>query len=82
MRQIAETVDFIIQLGRTNSGDRIVTEVVELTGTEGDMITRNHLFERDRRGQLVSTGLVPKTIKEIERKTGSFSPSFFVDDGF
>ena len=81
-RQIAETIDFIIQLGRTNSGGRIVTEVIELTGTEGDMITRNQLFERDRRGQLVSTGLVPKTVKEIERKTGSFSPSFFVDDGF
>ncbi|MCJ8277952.1 MAG: Flp pilus assembly complex ATPase component TadA, partial [Bdellovibrionales bacterium] len=77
-KQIAETIHFIVQLGRTSNGKRVVTEIIELTGTEGDIITRSNIFERNKLFELIPTGIVPKCSKDIEKKANTkFPPGFF-----
>ncbi|MCB0379143.1 MAG: CpaF family protein [Bdellovibrionales bacterium] len=78
-KQIAESIDFIIQLGRLPSGKRVVTSILELTGTEGDVITRNDIFQREKSLQLLPTGIVPKNAQHIESRLGQkFPPGFFM----
>ncbi len=80
-RQIAETVNFIIQLKRTLDGRRIVSEILEITGLEGDIITRSKVFSLDDNGQLMPTGYVPKDIAGF-KENGIVFPSRFFDPQF
>ena len=80
-RQISDTVNFIIQLKRNTRGQRIVSQIIELTGMEGDVITRTILFDTNNSSQeLVPTGLVPKVVEIIETRTEEFPEEFFKRD--
>jgi pilus assembly protein CpaF len=62
--QISSAVDFIIQIGRNKVGERVITQVTELSNMESDKITmQDILVYRDNR--LVFTGLVPQRIKRL-----------------
>lgn len=80
-RQIADTVNFIIQLKRTIDGRRIVSEILEITGLEGDTITRSPVFSLDESGILSPTGYVPKDIGKFKER-GIVFPSRFFDPKF
>lgn len=80
-RQIADTLNFVIQLKRTVDGRRIVSEILEITGIEGDIITRSPVFVLDATGQLVPTGYVPKDISQFKQRGITF-PSRFFDPQF
>ena len=68
--QIVGALDVIVHLGRLRDGTRRVTQVVEVEGLEGDVITLNSLFEFDfaaglderglYRGSCQPTGVRPK----------------------
>lgn len=77
-RQIADTIDFIIQLKRTPTGKRVVSEILELTGMEADVITRSPVFALDNKGNLVPSGYVPKAIHQFKER-GIVFPSRFFD---
>ena len=64
-KQIVSALDIIVQLRRDKSGERIVTDVLELTGTEGDMITAQNIFALDAMEHAVPSGLSPKFAAEI-----------------
>jgi pilus assembly protein CpaF len=55
-RQIASGVDLIIQLSRERDGRRVVSEITEVTGMEGDTILMSKLAIFDDEG-LKSTGV-------------------------
>lgn len=82
-RQISNAIDFVVQLERDPAGRRLVTDIIELTGMEGDTITSQPLFQRDLAfgapsvGELVATGLVPKAISRLTDSGHSFPPGFF-----
>lgn len=80
-RQIADTVNYVIQLKRTIDGRRIVSEILEITGLEGDIITRAPIFVLDEAGQLSPTGYVPKDIGKFKH-SGIVFPSRFFDPKF
>lgn len=80
-RQIADTVNYIIQLKRTIDGRRIVSEVLEITGLEGDIITRSPVFTLDDAGHLSPTGYVPKGLAGF-KQNGIVFPSRFFDPQF
>ena len=76
-KQLAETIDFIVQLKRMPDGRRVISEIVEPTGVEGDVITRTTLFNLDGNDVLSPVGLVPKKIKHIEAKNRRKFPANF-----
>ncbi|MZP42476.1 CpaF family protein [Heliobacterium gestii] len=50
--QIASAIDIILFLERLSDGSRRVTEVSEVTGTEGDVIVTQKLFHFEKKGKL------------------------------
>ena len=54
-RNIASSIDLIVHLGRLSTRRRVVLEITEVVGLEGEEITLNRLYEQ-REGELVPTG--------------------------
>ncbi len=75
--QIANSVNFIVQVKRQASGQRIVTEIMEISGMEGDVITRATVFSLDSKGELMPVGYVPRSIKNFQLRGFTFPESFF-----
>jgi len=86
-KQIAEAVDFIVQLKRDPAGRRMVTEIIELTGMEKEVITSHPIFERDLNfgdpatGETIPTGMVPKDIAKFTNQGLDFPAGFFNKPG-
>lgn len=80
-RQIADTLNFVIQLKRSIDGRRIVSEILEITGLEGEIITRSPVFSLDSSGVLSPTGYVPKDVASFKER-GIVFPSRFFDPQF
>lgn len=62
--QMSVAIDFIIQLGKSREGDRIVTDIYEVTGMEGDVVVTQKIGEGSQLGPQF-TGLVPKNIPKL-----------------
>jgi pilus assembly protein CpaF len=72
-KQIAESVDLIVQIKRLRDGSRRVTNITEVIGMEGDVIVTQELFKfeylsEDADGKIVgeyrSMGLRPYTLEK------------------
>jgi pilus assembly protein CpaF len=73
--QVASAIDIIIQLTRLRDGSRRITQVTEVTGMEGDVITLQDLYNFNFRagmdnqgrylGELTSTGLRPRFLERL-----------------
>jgi pilus assembly protein CpaF len=68
-QQIANAIQVVIQVSRLGDGTRKVTNISEITGMEGDVITMQDIFIFDRQGvgeggavvgQFKATGIRPK----------------------
>ncbi len=75
-KQIASAIDFIIQIGRNESGERVITEVMEIAGMEGSTILSQPILNRNDDGQLVFTGFAPKNFDKLH-KYGGLPLDFF-----
>ncbi|MGZ3649612.1 MAG: CpaF family protein [Bdellovibrionota bacterium] len=89
-KQIASAVQVIVQLKRNKSGQRVVQEIVEITGMEQTTITAQAIFTRDKRkaaaqpgattpeGEpLTAAGLVPSFIPRFSEAGIQLPPNFF-----
>ncbi|MFZ5974779.1 MAG: CpaF family protein [Bacillota bacterium] len=54
--QIASAVDIIVQQSRLRDGTRRVTNITEITGMEGDIVSMQDLFVFETQGQMDSQG--------------------------
>lgn len=63
-KQISLAIDFIVQLKRSRTGERIVSQVYEITGMEGDVIVTQSIGEETDNGPAF-TGLVPKNVAKM-----------------
>ncbi len=75
-RQIAESVDIIVQVKRLRDGSRRVTNVTEVIGMEGEVIVTQELFKFEYMdegsdgkiiGEYRSTGLRPYTLEKARQ---------------
>jgi pilus assembly protein CpaF len=75
-RQIAESVDLIVQVKRLRDGSRRTTGVTEVIGMEGDVIVTQELFKfeyldetEDGKilGEFRSSGLRPYTLEKARQ---------------
>lgn len=82
-RQMCSAIDVIVQLKRAKNGQRIVQEIVELTGVEQNTITSQTLFSRSKansespEGTLLTTGLAPTFIQRFAESGIQFPQNFF-----
>ncbi len=74
-KQIASAVDFILQIGRDESGKRVLLEIMELNGMEGQTILSTSIAKRVD-GQLQFLGITPKKIDVLSRD-GDIELNFF-----
>lgn len=77
--QMSKAIDLVVQIKRRSDGKREVSEIIELTGMEVDVISRSSVFERDRSGNLVPTGYVPRVLEKINRDGSVISGTFFTN---
>jgi pilus assembly protein CpaF len=83
--QIASAIHLVVHLERMRDGTRKVTNVTEIQGMEGDVITMTDLFVFDQTGiedgkvigRLRPTGLRPKFMDAIEAAGIHLPPSIF-----
>ncbi|HEX6685090.1 MAG TPA: CpaF family protein [Candidatus Limnocylindrales bacterium] len=85
--QIASAVDVVIQLTRLRDGTRRITQITEVTGMEGEVVTMQDLFAFDFRagqdqygrhqGGLRSTGLRPRFVDTLADHGITVPPEIF-----
>ncbi len=75
-RQIADSVDLIVQIKRLRDGSRRVTSITEVIGMEGDVIVTQELFkfeylDEDKDGKIIgeyrALGLRPYTLEKARQ---------------
>jgi pilus assembly protein CpaF len=75
-RQIADSVDMIVQIKRMRDGMRRITSITEVVGMEGDVIVTQELFKFEYqdegddgkiRGNFRSSGLRPNTLDKARQ---------------
>jgi pilus assembly protein CpaF len=83
--QISSAVDLIVHQSRMRDGTRKVTNITEVSGMEGDVITMTDLFIFEQTGiengkvigRLRPTGLRPKFMDKLEASGIHLPPSIF-----
>ena len=87
-QQIASAINLIVQVSRMPDGSRKVTNISEVTGMEGPMITTQDLFAFERsgydenkrvRGTFRPTGIRPKFIERLESFGIRLDPDTFAE---
>jgi pilus assembly protein CpaF len=73
--QIQNALDFIIQLERIDAGKRVVSEIREITGMEGDVIN-TQLLAKFSEGELKVQGVTPSEMERLHRY-GGLAKNFF-----
>jgi pilus assembly protein CpaF len=85
-QQVASAINLIIQVSRLADGSRRVTQVSEITGMEGDVISMHDVFvfERDGvgddgrvLGRFKATGIRPKCSDRLAAAGVHLAPSLF-----
>jgi len=83
--QIASAIDLIVHVDRMRDGTRKVTNIVEVVGMEGEVVTLTDLFVFEQTGfeegkvvgQLRTTGLRPGFMKRMEAAGVHLPPTIF-----
>jgi len=82
-QQVASAINLVVHLARLQDGSRRITNIAEITGMEGDVITMQDLFvfeaqgtdeKGNIRGVLRPTGLRPRVIDRAFASGMSLSP--------
>jgi pilus assembly protein CpaF len=73
--QISTAVDFIVQIRRDKNGSRVIHQVTEVSGMEGDRILLQDIGVQ-KNGELKFTGLVPACFPKLQK--AGLPKEFFV----
>lgn len=75
-KQIASSLDLIVQIKRFRNGKRCVTAVSEVTGMEGETITLQEIFTFEK-DQFKTTGLVPTFLDKLHEQGIELAHNYF-----
>lgn len=84
--QISSAVDIVVQISRFRDGSRKVTNICEITGMEGEIITMQDLFKfkqtgTDAEGRITgefsSTKIRPYCLEKIQMNGGKINPDIY-----
>src|SRR5579872_3986119 len=85
-KQIASAVQIVIQASRLTGGVRRITNISEITGMEGEIISMHDIFtfkqtgldaNRVSQGHFISTGIRPKCLELLEVMGVDIRPEIF-----
>jgi pilus assembly protein CpaF len=85
-KQIASAVTLVLQVARFSDGTRRLTDVAEITGMEGDVISMQDLFVFERRGVssdgrvvgfFAATGIRPNFAERLKARGIDLPPNMF-----
>jgi pilus assembly protein CpaF len=76
---ISSAVHLVVQVQRLANGKRVVSEVTEIGGMEGNVILSQDLFRWTPDQGLVPTGLVPGFMKLFKERGVDFPQDFFTN---
>jgi pilus assembly protein CpaF len=89
--QVSSAIDLIVQQTRFKDGTRKITQVTEVVGMEGDIITLQDIFAFDHGagfdtdgralGHLTGTGLRPQFLKKLAEHGVTVPTSVFAFEG-
>ncbi len=68
-KQMSSAIQFIIQLGRDKEGNRVINEIIEVCGMEGNTMLIQPIAVRED-GFLVFKGMAPKNMEKLNRLGG------------
>jgi pilus assembly protein CpaF len=83
--QVSSAIDMVVHQERARDGSRKITNITEVSGMEGDVITTTDLFIFEQTGvengkvlgRMRPTGLRPKFMEKIEAAGIHLPPSIF-----
>jgi len=83
--QVSSAIDLVVHQARMRDGSRKITNITEVSGMEGEIITMTDIFIFEQAGfengkvigRLRPTGLRPKFMEKIEASGIHLSPSLF-----
>ncbi len=87
--QIANSVNFIVQIGRLSDGSRKIKAISEVQGLQEDKVTMLDVFEfvpsgydsnRKVVGKYVARGFVPRFIQDLQKRGIPTPPNLFAND--
>jgi pilus assembly protein CpaF len=85
-QQFASAISLIVNAQRLTGGPRKITNVTEVTGMEGDVVTMQDLFQFEQKGvddggraygHMVATGIRPSFLERLKSAGCDISPSLF-----
>ena len=85
-QQVASAINLIIQVSRMSDGSRKVTQISEITGMEGDVISLQDIFVFEREGlrhdgkvmgRFRATGVRPRCSERLAAAGTTLSPTLF-----
>jgi pilus assembly protein CpaF len=88
-KQVASAIHLVVQTTRLNGGSRKITQISELTGTQGETISMHDLFtfeqtgvneRQEAEGYFQATGLRPQCLARLE-KAGIILPQGIFERG-
>ena len=78
--QVASAVNLIVQVQRFRDGSRRITQVTEVVGMEGEVITLQDVFRYDHSlGRAIATGIRPEFTEQLEAAGVDLPASLFGD---
>lgn len=89
--QVSSAIDLVVQQTRLKDGSRKITQITEVVGMEGDIITMQDIFTFDYgagfdedghpKGTLMSTGLRPKLLTKLAQNGVNVETAVFAFSG-
>jgi pilus assembly protein CpaF len=85
-KQIATAIHLVVQTSRVSGGARKITQISEVTGSQGDSISMHDLFtfeqtglndRQDAEGYFQATGIRPQCLPRLEKAGIVLPPSTF-----
>lgn len=76
-QHISGALQAIVHVKRDNNGVRRISEIIEISGMEGETILTQDIFSYDSQKAFVSSGFVPRFVKEFKKHNVNFPPDFF-----
>lgn len=80
--QIASSVDLIIFQKRMRDFSKKVITITEITGMEGDKVTMQDIFHRNKAGELVAAGVIPHKLDRMADEGIEVPRSLFAADEY
>jgi len=79
--QVSSALDIVVQQSRMRDGSRKITNITEVLGMEGEVISLQDIFvfDREGKGKYRATGVRPRCIEKLKNNGAMINDDWFED---